>query len=47
MKKQINSNLLKSLINTEFLILQGKPKLKVKISNITFQTELIVKLTPA
>lgn len=30
MKKQINSNLLKSLINTEFLILQGKPKLKIK-----------------
>ena len=30
MKKKINSNLLKSLINTEFLILQGKPKLKVK-----------------
>jgi hypothetical protein len=30
MKKQINSSLLKSLINTEFLILQGKPKLKIK-----------------
>lgn len=30
MKKQVNSILLRSLINTEFLILQSKPNLKTK-----------------